>query len=186
MAPRMPTGKDSGGSDSRFFTTQKKGEMHELRLELHSTDRNTKVDAVKKVIASMTVGKDVSMLFTDVLNCVQTGNIELKKLVYLYLINYAKSQPELTLLAVNTFVKDTLQKLCTVEAPADCSEKENGFIAKNKGKSVDDVAKSLARLEGMKGKSMAPELKKWLMQRINILKQLRFINNGPKELKQEI
>merc|ERR1719276_189431 len=54
----------------------------------------------------MTVGKDVSMLFTDVLNCVQTGNIELKKLVYLYLINYAKSQPELTLLAVNTFVKD--------------------------------------------------------------------------------
>lgn len=80
--------------------------MHELRLELHSTDRNVKVDAVKKVIASMTVGKDVSMLFTDVLNCVQTGNIELKKLVYLYLINYAKSQPELTLLAVNTFVKD--------------------------------------------------------------------------------
>lgn len=95
-----------GGSDSRFFTTQKKGEMHELKIELNSSDRNTKVDAVKKVIASMTVGKDVSMLFTDVLNCAQTGNIELKKLVYLYLINYAKSQPELTLLAVNTFVKD--------------------------------------------------------------------------------
>lgn len=98
--------KNDSGSDSRFFTTQRKGEMHELRMELHSTDRNIKVDAVKKVIASMTVGKDVSMLFTDVLNCVQTGNIELKKLVYLYLINYAKSQPELTLLAVNTFVKD--------------------------------------------------------------------------------
>lgn len=75
-------------------------------MELYSTQRSVKVDAVKKVIASMTVGKDVSMLFTDVLNCVQTGNIELKKLVYLYLINYAKSQPELTLLAVNTFVKD--------------------------------------------------------------------------------
>jgi len=103
-------GKDSSGgsgSDSRYFTTQKKGEMHELKVELHSTDRNVKVDAVKKVIASMTVGKDVSMLFPDVLNCVQTGNIELKKLVYLYLINYAKSQPELTLLAVNTFVKDS-------------------------------------------------------------------------------
>ncbi len=107
----MAKGKkgDSGGNsnDSRFFTTQKKGEMHELRLELHATEKNVKVDAVKKVIASMTVGKDVSMLFTDVLNCVQTGNIELKKLVYLYLINYAKTQPELTLLAVNTFVKDS-------------------------------------------------------------------------------
>lgn len=30
----------------------------------------------------------------------------MKKLVYLYLINYAKSQPDLALLAVNTFVKD--------------------------------------------------------------------------------
>jgi vesicle coat complex subunit len=37
----------------------------------------------------------------------QTDDIELKKLVYLYLINYAKSQPELVILAVNTFVKDT-------------------------------------------------------------------------------
>jgi AP-1 complex subunit beta-1 len=71
----------------------------------------------------MTVGKDVSTLFTDVVNCIQTGsllsplpppsdsslssdNLELKKLVYLYLINYAKSQPDLAMLAVNTFVKD--------------------------------------------------------------------------------
>ncbi|EED90182.1 beta subunit of tetrameric clathrin adaptor complex AP1 [Thalassiosira pseudonana CCMP1335] len=104
MAPKDTA--SSGGSDSRFFNTPKKGEMHELRMELQSTDRTIKVDAVKKVIASMTVGKDVSTLFTDVLNCAQTANIELKKLVYLYLINYAKSQPELTLLAVNTFVKD--------------------------------------------------------------------------------
>mmetsp|Transcript_21151 Transcript_21151/g.52007 ORF Transcript_21151/g.52007 Transcript_21151/m.52007 type:complete len:883 (-) Transcript_21151:59-2707(-) len=104
----MAKGKDSSNAnDSRFFTTQKKGELHELRMELHATEKQVKVDAVKKVIASMTVGKDVSSLFTDVLNCVQTGNIELKKLVYLYLINYAKTQPELTLLAVNTFVKDS-------------------------------------------------------------------------------
>jgi AP-1 complex subunit beta-1 len=38
-------------------------------------------------------------------NCMQTENLELKKLVYLYLINYAKSQPDLAILAVNTFVK---------------------------------------------------------------------------------
>lgn len=53
----------------------------------------------------MTVGKDVSMLFTDVLNCMQTHNLELKKLVYLYVMNYAKSQPERAILAVNTFQK---------------------------------------------------------------------------------
>jgi len=54
----------------------------------------------------MMVGKDVSMLFPDVCNCMQTPNLELKKLVYLYLINYAKSQPDLAIMAVNTFVKD--------------------------------------------------------------------------------
>lgn len=35
----------------------------------------------------------------------QTDNLELKKLVYLYLMNYAKSQPEMAILAVNTFAK---------------------------------------------------------------------------------
>lgn len=59
------------------------------------------------VIAAMTIGKDVSMLFTDVVNCMQTDNVEMKKLVYLYLINYAKNQPDLAIPAVNTFVKDT-------------------------------------------------------------------------------
>ncbi len=53
------------------------------------------------------VGKDVSSLFPDIVNCMQTEDTELKKLVYLYLINYAKTQPELTILAVNTFVKDS-------------------------------------------------------------------------------
>merc|ERR1719262_649772 len=54
----------------------------------------------------MTVGKDVSALFADVVNCIQTDNIELKKLVYLYVMNYAKAQPELAILAINTFRKD--------------------------------------------------------------------------------
>lgn len=37
----------------------------------------------------------------------QTPDLELKKLIYLYLINYSKSEPELALHAVNTFDKDT-------------------------------------------------------------------------------
>eukprot|EP00596_Hydrurales_sp_CCMP1899_P003477 CAMPEP_0119043190 /NCGR_PEP_ID=MMETSP1177-20130426/18853_1 /TAXON_ID=2985 /ORGANISM="Ochromonas sp, Strain CCMP1899" /LENGTH=850 /DNA_ID=CAMNT_0007010739 /DNA_START=57 /DNA_END=2608 /DNA_ORIENTATION=+ len=98
--------KKAAGSDSKFFTTNRKGENHELREELRSPQRDRKRDAVKKVIANMTVGKDVSTLFPDVINCIQTDNLELKKLVYLYLINYAKTQPDLALLAVNTFVKD--------------------------------------------------------------------------------
>ncbi|GMG20116.1 unnamed protein product [[Candida] boidinii] len=55
----------------------------------------------------MTVGKDVSSLFPDVLKNIATHDLEQKKLVYLYLMNYAKTNPELCILAVNTFVKDT-------------------------------------------------------------------------------
>lgn len=48
-----------------------------------------------------------SSLFPDVVNCMQTDNLELKKLVYLYLMNYAKSQPDMAIMAVNSFVKVT-------------------------------------------------------------------------------
>lgn len=111
-----------------------KGEIFELKAELNSDKKEKKKEAVKKVIASMTVGKDVrwawgswcwivlqhfasgvshevtpclcfSALFPDVVNCMQTDNLELKKLVYLYLMNYAKSQPDMAIMAVNTFVK---------------------------------------------------------------------------------
>jgi AP-1 complex subunit beta-1 len=110
--------------DGKFFHTTKKGtifcdcrsepapeiragEIHELKEELDSPKEDKKRDAVKKVIAAMTVGKDVSMLFTDVVKCMQTQNLELKKLVYLYIMNYAKSNPDLAILAVNTFVQVT-------------------------------------------------------------------------------
>ncbi len=53
----------------------------------------------------MTRGKDVSMLFTDIVKNMETQNMELKKLIYLYIINYAKTQPDLAILAINSFRK---------------------------------------------------------------------------------
>ncbi|PGH23817.1 hypothetical protein AJ80_02065 [Polytolypa hystricis UAMH7299] len=56
---------------------------------------------------AMTLGKDVSALFPDVLKNIATSDLDQKKLVYLYLMNYAKSHPDLCILAVNTFVQDS-------------------------------------------------------------------------------
>jgi len=36
--------------------------------------------------------------------------MELKKLIYLYIINYAKSMPDLAILAINSFRKDAKDK----------------------------------------------------------------------------
>ncbi len=55
-----------------------------------------------------------SSLFPDVVNCMQTDNLELKKLVYLYLMNYAKSQPDMAIMAVNTFVKVNSSKITKI------------------------------------------------------------------------
>nr|XP_029720818.1 AP-1 complex subunit beta-1-like isoform X2 [Aedes albopictus] len=106
LRSRLRVFDSPGMTDSKYFTTTKKGEIFELKSELNNDKKEKKKEAVKKVIASMTVGKDVSALFPDVVNCMQTDNLELKKLVYLYLMNYAKSQPDMAIMAVNTFVKD--------------------------------------------------------------------------------
>jgi AP-1 complex subunit beta-1 len=58
----------------------------------------------------MTVGKDVSMLFPDIIKNMENPDIELKKLVYLYIINYAKKHPEKAVMVVNTFRKDATNK----------------------------------------------------------------------------
>lgn len=89
-----------------YFSSTRRGEIAELQEELNSNKPEKKKEAVKKVIAAMTVGKDVSSLFPHVIKSMETPNIDLKKLVYLYIINYAKTQPDLAILAVNSFRKD--------------------------------------------------------------------------------
>lgn len=89
-----------------YFLDVKRGEIPELLKELNSERPDKKKDAVKKVIAAMTVGKDVSSLFPQIVKCMETPSLDLKKLVYLYIINYAKSQPDLAIMAVNSFRKD--------------------------------------------------------------------------------
>ncbi|CAJ0562728.1 unnamed protein product, partial [Mesorhabditis spiculigera] len=93
--------------DRKYFHDLNKGSLHELRVQLVSEKTSHKNCALKRIIAGMTIGKDVSSLFPEVVNCMQTDNIELKKLVYLYLMNYARSRPDLAILAVNTFIKDS-------------------------------------------------------------------------------
>ncbi|KAI5953477.1 APL2 [Candida jiufengensis] len=91
----------------KFLSGPKKGETFELKNGLVSQYKHERKDAIQRVIQAMTVGKDVSSLFPDVLKNIATYDLEQKKLVYLYLMNYAKSHPELCILAVNTFIQDT-------------------------------------------------------------------------------
>lgn len=93
-------------------------ELTELKEQLASNRIDDKKDALKKVIALMTIDKDVSKLFIDIINCMQQGDIEMKKLVYLYLINYADQKPDLALLAVQSFIRDAADQNPLIRALA--------------------------------------------------------------------
>uniref|UniRef100_A0A914QZD4 AP complex subunit beta n=1 Tax=Panagrolaimus davidi TaxID=227884 RepID=A0A914QZD4_9BILA len=63
------------------------------------------MDAMKRIISMVAKGKDVSELFPAVVKNVAVKNLELKKLVYVYLVRYAEEQQDLALLSVSTFQK---------------------------------------------------------------------------------
>ena len=97
--------KRFGQGGMKYFTNRNP-EDSELQESLNSMRIDRQKDAMKQIIASMTIGKDVSKLFPDVVKVIRTKNIELKKLVYLYLINYARIKPDLIFLAVAAFHSD--------------------------------------------------------------------------------
>eukprot|EP00397_Hematodinium_sp_SG-2012_P010110 GEMP01010216.1.p1 GENE.GEMP01010216.1~~GEMP01010216.1.p1 ORF type:complete len:806 (+),score=184.17 GEMP01010216.1:132-2549(+) len=95
-------------SGSTYF--DKKGEVNELKTLLQSVamekDNIKKRDVMKKVIAYMTLGIDVSRLFSEMVMASATSDLVQKKMIYLYLANYAECNQEIAILAVNTLQKD--------------------------------------------------------------------------------
>lgn len=68
------------------FAAPRKGETFELRAGLVSQYAYERKESIQKTIMAMTLGKDVSALFPDVLKNIATGDLDQKKLVYLYLM----------------------------------------------------------------------------------------------------
>ncbi|XP_052188596.1 beta-adaptin-like protein A [Diospyros lotus] len=90
-----------------------KGEVSDLKMQLRQlagsvtpgTD-SSKRELFKKVISYMTIGIDVSSLFSEMVMCSATSDIVLKKMCYLYVGNYAKCNPDLALLTINFLQRD--------------------------------------------------------------------------------
>lgn len=106
-------GTQSGVTSSApmgYFVDHKKGEVNELKQLLKNInverDVRRKRDIIKKVIAYMTLGIDVSRLFTDMIMAIETKDIVVKKMVYLYLCNYAHKQPDMAIMCINTLRRD--------------------------------------------------------------------------------
>ena len=80
-------------------------ELDELKKELADKKNDKKIDAIKRILGMLNVGKDVSGLFFPVMKCLEVDSIEIRKLVYLYIIFYSKDKPADSIMAINNLVK---------------------------------------------------------------------------------
>lgn len=130
--PPPPNTPGAAAVPDSYFTESRKGEVNELRnlLRNFTTERDPqrKRDIIKKVIAYMTLGIDVSRLFTEMMLAIETRDLVIKKMVYLFLCNYATTHPELAQMCTNTLQKDcgnddpmvrglALRALCSLRLP---------------------------------------------------------------------
>ncbi|XP_046427375.1 AP-3 complex subunit beta-2 isoform X3 [Neodiprion fabricii] len=96
--PELATDAASGGF---FHSDYKKHE--DLKQMLDSNKDGLKLEAMKRIIGMVAKGRDASELFPAVVKNVVSKNIEVKKLVYVYLVRYAEDQQDLALLSISTF-----------------------------------------------------------------------------------
>ncbi|KAH7071031.1 adaptin N terminal region-domain-containing protein [Paraphoma chrysanthemicola] len=88
------------------------GKVAELRLELNSggkKDKNfsAKKTALKKIVANMTMSNnDMVALFPDIVGCMHIQSLEIKKMCFLYLVNYARIKPDIALKALPIIQED--------------------------------------------------------------------------------
>ncbi|CAJ1388350.1 unnamed protein product [Effrenium voratum] len=104
-------------SEVRYFDQERYSES-ELRKGLSDSITERKIDAMKRILAAVSVGRDASALFPDVVKNVSFSSIELKKLIYIYLVQYAENNRELALLSINSFQKDLSNQSQQIRASA--------------------------------------------------------------------
>ncbi|KAL5799981.1 hypothetical protein ACOSQ4_032865 [Xanthoceras sorbifolium] len=91
------------GSDAHLYDDPEDVNIAPL---LDSKFDSEKCEALKRLLALIAQGFDVSNFFPQVVKNVASQSLEVKKLVYLYLLHYAEKRPDEALLSINCFQKD--------------------------------------------------------------------------------
>ncbi|KAF3936216.1 hypothetical protein ABW19_dt0204603 [Dactylella cylindrospora] len=90
----------------------------EIRKFLSSRHDRDILEGLQRVVSMMSKGVDCSEYFADVVKNVASPTLEIKKLVYIYLLTYAESEPDLALLSINTIQKALTDQNQVVRAMA--------------------------------------------------------------------
>ncbi|KAH6676687.1 adaptin N terminal region-domain-containing protein [Halenospora varia] len=77
----------------------------QIKKLLDSRNDREVLDGLRKVTSMMYRSQPCLTFFSSVVKNVASPNIEIKKLVYIYLLNHAEQEPDLALLSINTIQK---------------------------------------------------------------------------------
>lgn len=94
----------SGSSTTYFDTSDER--LKEISKLLESRSERERLEGMKRIIAGMSKGRDMEPFFAQVVKNVVSQSIEIRKLVYIYLLRFASTNSDLVLLSINTFQKD--------------------------------------------------------------------------------
>lgn len=108
-----------------------------IKAQLDSGSEREKLEAMKHLIAvsvsptstsfarhpvrssqMISKGRNVSEYFAQVVKNVASPSLEVRKLVYIYLLRYAEAEPDLALLSINTFQRDLADSSPLIRAMA--------------------------------------------------------------------
>lgn len=99
---------DLGRNDKYFQYSS----AEELRIDLIGEKKSgakglsRRKAVLKRIIANATMGNDMSSLFLYVVDCMDINDLELKKIVYLYLANYGMAKEDLLPQCIPRFLAD--------------------------------------------------------------------------------
>ncbi|KAH6659264.1 adaptin N terminal region-domain-containing protein [Truncatella angustata] len=86
-------------------TTTKSLPTAQLKKLVDSRNEREVLDGLRRVISMMYRQQRTLPFFSSVVKNVASPNLEIKKLVYIYLIHHAEQEPDLALLSINTIQK---------------------------------------------------------------------------------
>jgi AP-3 complex subunit beta len=93
-------------SDAHYFEEMGVKKYEEIHALLDSREKKDKLEGMKRLMAMISIGRDASNFFPDVVKQVISDSLEVKKLAYQFLTHYAEAKSNEALLCINTFQKD--------------------------------------------------------------------------------
>ena len=95
-----------GGTGSSKYLDMREENVAKIHSQLESIHEAERLEGMKSIVAMISKGRDASPYLASVFKLSSSTSLEVRKLVYLVVLRYAKSHQDLALLSINSFQRD--------------------------------------------------------------------------------